>query len=216
MNEREGVIKYRLEHHPCDLANETGIREINAWRGLLFKLGLIGQSPEKYQGLGYGNISQRLMPGEQAFLITGTQTGHLKQLEPAHFAVVETASPPDNTIISSGPCEPSSEALTHASVYLHEPDAQAVIHVHCPEIWRNSLALCLPHTRADIAYGSVEMALAVKKLFASGKLKDTPIFCMLGHEDGVVAFGASLREAAVTLLTLLASALAIEQSIGSG
>ena len=216
MNEREGVIKYRLEHHSRDLATTVDLCQINAWRSLLFKLKLIGQSPEKYHGLGYGNVSQRLQPGNQAFLISGTQTGHLDRLEPKHFAIVETASPIDNAIRSSGPCKPSSEALTHASVYQHDPGAQAVIHVHCPEIWRNTLILQLPHTRADIAYGSVEMAQAVAQIFASGQLTKIPLFSMLGHEDGIVTFGDSLREAAITLLTQLAAALAIEQSIGAG
>lgn len=216
MNEREGVIKYRLEHRDCDLPSEIDISEINGWRSLLFRLKLIGQIPEKYNGLGYGNISQRLQPDSSRFLISGTQTGHIENLQSKHFAIVESASPIHNTIRSSGPSKPSSEALTHASIYLHEPNVKAVIHIHCPELWHNTESLRLPHTRADIAYGSVEMAEAVEQLFISGQLKQLPLFSMLGHEDGIVAFGESLTNASIPLITQLAQALAIEQTTHAG
>ncbi|QPK63868.1 class II aldolase/adducin family protein [Methylomonas sp. LL1] len=212
MIEQEGVIKYRLEHRECALAASVDISQINAWRGLLFRLQLIGQSAEKYGGLGYGNISRLLAPDSPRFLISGTQTGHLDSLRAKHFAIVETASPLNNVIHSSGPSKPSSEALTHASVYLHAPNVQAVIHVHCPEIWRQTKTLGLPCTEAEIAYGSVAMAEAVEQLFISGQLNQRPIFSMLGHQDGIVAFGESLTAAALALITLLAQALAIEQS----
>ncbi|WAR46453.1 class II aldolase/adducin family protein [Methylomonas rapida] len=216
MNEREGVIKYRLKHQADDAAITTDISQINAWRNVLFRLELIGQSPEKYHGLGYGNISQRLQQDRQAFLISGTQTGHLPLLTTRHFAIVEKALPKQNALFSRGPSRPSSEALTHASIYLHAPKAQAVIHVHCPQIWRQTQALQIPHTAADVPYGSLEMAEAVEELFASGKLASLPIFSMLGHEDGIVAFGDSLSTAALTLLTQFANALAIEQASQAG
>lgn len=216
MSEKEGVIKYRLLHEPGSLPKTVDIRLLNAWRSLLFKLGLIGQCPKRYHGLGYGNISQRLNPKQPAFLISGTQTGHLPLLGPEHFAIVQTASPRENTILSNGPCQPSSEALTHAGVYLHRPECQAVIHVHCPEIWRQTMALKLPHTAADIAYGSVQMADAVACMFDAGDLDRLPLFSMLGHEDGIVAFGDSLAAAASTLLEQLAIALAIEQTVADG
>ncbi|MCK9608118.1 MAG: class II aldolase/adducin family protein [Methylomonas sp.] len=216
MSELEGVIKYRLEHHQSELLPSIDIGPINGWRGLFFRLGIIGQKPEKYHGLGYGNISQRLTPGRNSFLISATQTGHLACLNREHFAIVETASAKLNTIRSRGPSRPSSEALTHASIYALAPEAQAVIHVHCPEIWRHTHRLDLPYTRAEIAYGSIEMTEAVEQLFNSGQLNNLPIFSMLGHEDGIVAFGDSLASAAQTLLIPLAHALAIEQSQNAG
>ncbi|MGR8931188.1 MAG: class II aldolase/adducin family protein [Gammaproteobacteria bacterium] len=215
MNGQEGVIKYSLEHSRSDLEGSIDISRINAWRHMLFKLNLIGQSPEKYQGAGYGNISQRLYPGALPFLITGTQTGHLEYLKAEDFAIVEAAFPKHNAIRSRGPCKPSSEALTHAAVYQYAPGTRAVIHVHCPEIWLHTKELRLPYTNAEISYGTADMAEAVKVLFASGQVKKVPIFCMLGHEDGVVAFGDTLENAALTLLGELANALAIEQSSGA-
>lgn len=212
MSDLEGVIKYRLEHRQNELSPSIDIGPINGWRSLFFRLGIIGQTPDKYHGLGYGNISQRLAPGQNSFLISGTQTGHLACLEREHFAIVDAASAKLNTIRSHGPSQPSSEALTHGSIYGLAPEAQAVIHVHCPEIWRYTRLLNLPCTQADIAYGSQEMTEAVEHLFSSGQLKNLPIFSMLGHEDGIVAFGESLAGAAQILLIQLAAALAVEQN----
>lgn len=216
MSEQEGVIKYLLEHQCTALPSEIDISEINAWRSLLYRLKLIGQLPEKYDGLGYGNISRRIVPGGERFLITGTQTGDLAILGPEHFALVDSASPLLNSIHATGPRQPSSEALTHACVYLQNPAAQAVIHVHCPELWRNTRALNLPHTDADVTYGSIEMASAVERLFTSGQLQTLPIFSMLGHEDGIVAFGDSLAAAGTALIRQLALALSLEQRRHAG
>ncbi|MDD2759715.1 MAG: class II aldolase/adducin family protein [Methylomonas sp.] len=213
MNDREGIIKYQLQHSHCDLPTDIDISEINAWRGILFRLRLIGQSTEKYHGLAYGNISRRLSPNSRQFLISGTQTSHLDFLHPEHFAIVDSAVPSDNALTSHGPCKPSSEALTHAGVYLNAPGVQAVIHVHSPEIWRNTHILQLPLTGPDIPYGTRQMAEAVRQLFSSEATKTKAVFSMLGHEDGVVSFGTSLTAAANALLKQLANALAIEQSL---
>jgi len=208
--DREGVIKYQLEHQFGALAADLDVREINAWRSVLYRLQLIGQSEDQYHGLGYGNLSQRLVPEQAAFLITGTQTGHLPRLDTGDFAIVEFASPRENLLRSCGPSQPSSEALTHASVYQHQPQAGAVIHVHCPELWRNTTRLRLPHTGAEIDYGSVAMSDAVAELFRSGQLQRLSLFSMLGHEDGIVAFGNNLASAAITLLTQLVEAIRVE------
>ncbi len=204
MEKSEGVIKYQLLHQHCPLAADMDIAELNGWRSLLYKLKLIGQLAEKYAGLGFGNISRRLVPGQQKFLISGTQTGHLPKLSLADYALILSASPETNRIESCGLCQPSSESLTHAGIYLQTPTVQAVIHVHSPELWHNTQRLRLPHIAADIPYGTPQMALAVQDLFISGRLDSLQIFSMLGHEDGIVAFGGSLSAAAMQLLTQLA------------
>lgn len=212
MSEREGVIKYHLDHQSTDLPNDIDIYELNAWRTLLFRLKLIGQLPEKYNGLGFGNISRRMVPGSERFVISCTQTGHLATLTRQHYALINTASPHSNSIHSCGPCSPSSEALTHASVYQQAPSIQAVIHVHSPTLWHNTLSLRLPHTTADIPYGTPEMAQAVTNLFVSGQLDSLHLFSMLGHEDGIVAFGPSLPAAATLLIAQLVKAETVEQA----
>lgn len=210
MSETEGVIKYQLEHQTIALDTNLSLGEINAWRIILFKLELIGQIEGRYEGYGFGNISQRikqhnLKPAQ--FIISGTQTGGIESLTNKHYSLVLAAYPDKNSIISKGECRPSSEALTHASVYQQNYEIQAVIHVHCPEIWHNTDSLKLAHTKADIAYGTPEMATEVERLFQTSLSQDTGIFSMLGHQDGIIAYSDSIEKAACLLIKYYALAI---------
>jgi len=211
MKEQEGVIKYQLEHTEKPIVEKISLSEVNAWRTIIFRLGLIGQDPERYDNLGFGNISQRLDSQSSQFIISSSQTGHIEHLSPEHYCLVVKADPQKNQIQSCGLYKPSSESLTHASIYAQDGNIQAVIHVHSPEIWNNTAALNLPHISADIPYGTVEMAIAVEQLFQSGDLQRTSLFTMLGHEDGVVSFGINMQEAAWELIKCLSLAIGILQ-----
>jgi len=211
MKEQEGVIKYQLEHTQKPINETFSFNEINAWRTVIFRLGLIGQVPDRYDNLGFGNISQRLNPQSSQFIISGTQTGHIEQLSPEHYCLVLKADPQKNRIQSCGLHKPSSESLTHASIYAQDSNIQAVIHVHSPEIWNNTTTLNLPHISADIPYGTVAMAIAVEQLFQSNHLRQTSLFTMLGHKDGVVSFGKTMQEAAWTLIKYLSMSISMEQ-----
>jgi L-ribulose-5-phosphate 4-epimerase len=211
MKEHEGVIKYQLEHTQKPINEKFSLSEINAWRTIIFRLGLIGQDPERYDNLGFGNISQRLDIKSSQFVISGSQTGHIEHLSPEHYCLVIKVDPRKNRIQSCGLRKPSSESLTHASIYAQDSTIQAVIHVHSPEIWNHTVALNLPYISADIPYGTVAMAIAVEQLFQSGSLHQTSLFTMLGHEDGVVSFGRNMQEAAWELIKYLSLAIGIEQ-----
>lgn len=210
-NEQEGVIKYQLEHTLKPISEKFSLSEINAWRTIIFRLDLIGQCPERYDNLGFGNISQRLDSRSNQFMISGSQTGHIEHLSPEHYCLVVKADPRKNRIESCGLHKPSSESLTHASIYAQDSSIQAVIHGHSSEIWNNTAALNLPHVSVDIPYGTVEMAAAVEQLFQSGHLQQTSLFTLLGHEDGVVSFGRNMQEAAWELIKYLSLAIGIEQ-----
>ena len=211
MKDQEGVIKYQLEYTQKPINEKFSLSEINAWRTVIFRLGLIGQDPERYDNLGFGNISQRLNPQSSQFIISGSQTGHIEHLSPEHYCLVVKADTRKNRIQSCGLTKPSSESLTHASIYAQDSNINAVIHVHSPEIWNNTLSLNLPYISADIPYGTVEMAIAVEQLFQAGNSQRTSLFTMLGHEDGVVAFGRNMQEAAWELIRCLSLAIGIQQ-----
>ena len=207
MKEQEGVIKYQLDHTERRIDSVFPYSEINAWRTIAFRLKLIGQCPDRYDNIGFGNISHRLSPQSSQFVISGTQTGHIEQLHPEHYALITHAEPKQNRLHSCGLCKPSSESLTHASIYAQDSIIQAIIHAHCPEIWHQTQSLKLPHTGADVPYGTVEMAEAVEQLFQSGHMANTSVFTMLGHEDGVVAFGNNMQEAGLSLIGYLSLAI---------
>ncbi|MGF1494827.1 MAG: class II aldolase/adducin family protein [Microcoleaceae cyanobacterium] len=113
----EGVIKYDCDWELTSPLAEAAIQQLITWRDALYRLGLIGVTPD---GIGFGNISQRIGQSEQ-FVITGTQTGHLPQLQPQHYTVVTQFDLEQNTLICRGPIKASSESLTHAAIYTHQP-----------------------------------------------------------------------------------------------
>lgn len=207
MTEQEGVIKYHLTHNQQPIEQAFPLTELNAWRSVALRLGLIGQDPQRYDNIGFGNISCRLDATPSIFVITGTQTGQYSWLTAEQFSLVLSADPKKNRLSSLGFSKPSSEALTHASVYTQDRNIRAIIHAHSPDIWQQTLSLGLPHTNAEIPYGTVAMADAVEQLFLSGALEQKALFTMLGHQDGVVAFGPNLEKAAWELIKHLTLAI---------
>jgi ribulose-5-phosphate 4-epimerase/fuculose-1-phosphate aldolase len=209
----EGVIKFAMEHEQGSALPATELAEVNAWRRILFQLALIGQDPARYGGYGFGNISCRIPPfnggpNQRTFVISGTQTGGIPNLEPAHYTLVTGYYPMRNLLVSKGPIRPSSESLTHGMVYDLAEDAHWVLHAHSPHIWLQAAALELPMTAADVAYGTPEMAAEVERLFAESDVRARGIFGMGGHEDGIVTFGPTAEAAGSVLINYLAAAYA--------
>jgi hypothetical protein len=198
----EGVIKFNLEFTRADLPMADSLVELNAWRQVLFRLGLTGRDPARYGGLAYGNVSQRL-GGDRRFIVSGTQTGSKPCLGSADYCQVLDFDLATNWLRAEGPLAPSSEALTHGAVYDAIPQAACVIHVHSQEIWRNARKLGIALTDPVISCGTTQMGSAVGKAVGSGG----SVIAMGGHEDGVLAFAASPEEAVTHLLRCLAKAL---------
>jgi len=214
MNKEEGVIKFQMDYTPAEPLPWEQLREINAWRKISYLLQLIGQTPDRYGGYGFGNISQRLEPFDapqtrRRFVVSGTQTGSLAELTQQHYAVVTAYYPEENRLVAEGPIRPSSESLTHGTIYDLDDEARWVIYAHSLHIWRHTAALDLPTTDPSVAYGTPEMAAAVRRLFAETNVREQLIFAMGGHEDGVVSFGRTAEEAGTLMLNYLARALAM-------
>ena len=191
--QEEGVIKFRLEHTPAAPLGKEQVAELNTWRDWMFARALIGEIDTPQGKVGYGNLSRRLAAG---FAITGSQTGHLAQLTPNEYAVVDTCSPERNLVVSHGPIQPSSEALTHAILYQVDEQIHWVMHAHHAPIWQAAKTLGLPCTSPEAAYGTPEMAAETMRLFAETDVRQTGIFAMAGHEDGMISFGETAEQAA--------------------
>lgn len=200
MVEAEGVIKFNLSYTP-EVLTDIDVTELDAWRGILKALDLIGQIPGRYDGYGFGNVSQRVKDG---FVISGTQTGGLDRLEISDHAFCSSWDLSTNAVTAIGEVRPSSESLSHAAVYDAHPTASCALHVHAPEIWRLADALGLAVTSPSVAYGTPEMAEEVKRVTRNMTLPG--IFAMGGHEDGVFTFGRSLEEAGLLLVRELVRA----------
>ena len=206
--EEEGIIKFDLRYTAGPPVPEDTLTELNNWRNILWKHALIGQYPDRYDGYGFGNISQRINTrdeavGQREFVISGTQTGHLEQLDNHHYARVTAYNADTNQVVASGPIMPSSESMTHGVIYDLDNKLHVVLHVHSPDIWKTAATQGIPVTRASVEYGTPEMSREVVRLFAQTDVGEQGIFSMGGHEDGIVAFATSVEEAGNTLLTAL-------------
>ncbi len=210
----EGVIKFQLDYTPAAALPWAELRQLNAWRQLMFQLELIGQDPTRYGGYGYGNISRRtepldVLPSRRAFVISGSQTGGLAHLLAGHYTTVQECHPAENRLVAAGPIKPSSESLTHSAVYAISPDIRWVLHAHSLHIWQYAAELHIPTTHADVPYGTPEMAAEVQRLFAQTDVMERGIFSMGGHEDGIVAFDDSAEGAMSKLVSYLGRAMTL-------
>jgi len=202
MEVQEGVIQFDLQWQQTGVIN-ADLTALSAWRGILWKLGLIGQDPDRYDGADFGNVSQR-QDSSGRFIISGSQTGHMEQVYERHYALVTDFDPDANRVVSEGPVRPSSESMTHGVIYRLDASVNCILHVHSPDIWNAAAELGLPMTRPEVSYGTPEMAAEVHRLFNETDVRERGVFAMAGHQDGVVAFGPSPEAAAVCLIKTLA------------
>lgn len=194
----EGYVKYVSHWEPGPPPDADTVRLLNRWRKPLYEAGLIGHYEEL--NVGYGNISVRA-GNSSAFIITGTQTGHIEDTGADHYALVTAVDIDANRVNSRGPIQASSEALTHAALYALSPKISAVVHVHDRALWTANKG-SLPTTDASVPYGTPEMAHAFEALWMSTDLPRIGIAVMAGHDDGLVSIGSTLEHAATRMLSL--------------
>ena len=214
--EQEGVIQFQMQFTQTPPLPYERLREIDAWRKIMHLTRLIGRDPNRYDGFGYGNISQWLGPRDASgqrgwFVISGTQTGHLADLTEEHYATVLACHPGRNLVVAEGPSRPSSESLTHGAVYAADESVRSVIHAHSPHVWGSARALGVLGTDESVAQGTPEMAEEVGRLFRETPVRERNIFVMGGHGDGVVSFGQDVAEAGLVMIDYLARALQLKK-----
>jgi hypothetical protein len=188
MTETEGVIKFDLHFHSSPVEPSRALDELLQWRDVFFRLGVIGQDPARYEGFAYGNISHRSGSGNQ-FIISGSQTGGLTSCLAEHYSIVDACDVETNHVEAHGPIAPSSESLTHGAIYALSERIQCVVHGHTPLIWKKAVALGIPATSPEVEYGTPQMAHAIERLYREHGRPDQALFAMLGHEDGIIAYG---------------------------
>lgn len=203
MIQNEGVIKFQINFTETKALPERYWHELNHWRNQLFAAGLVGMDPERYEGCGYGNVSQRLNPDEDTFIICGTQTGGIPSLKGQHFVTVDDCDFNRNRITAHGPIKPSSESLTHGIIYQTNPSINFVFHIHSPHLWQHRQQWGIPCTGSDAEYGTQKMVQEVRELLSNDAVRNGHIVAMDGHEDGIVSFGATGKTAAGVLTSLL-------------
>jgi len=197
----EGAIKFSCVWTQATLAVDSGVLDaLQRWRTTLRKAGLIGVFPD---GVSFGNLSVRA--ADQAFLITGSGTGALAELDSSHYSMVTGYHIQENIVRCRGQALASSESLSHAALYSARPDVGAVIHIHSEALWEKQMKL-LPATEKALAYGTPEMALALAEIGRGLDQGQTHTVVMGGHKDGLITFGQDIERAGKEVLRLAASA----------
>ena len=195
----EGYIKYQIDWQLAPQPAAHFIEQINTCRNQLYQMGLIGAYNN---GIGFGNISQRLATPNGLFVVSGTQTGHLPQLNAQHYAIVTQYSIEKNWLQCAGAIKASSEALTHAALYALHPQINTVIHIHHLATWQQQLNK-LPTTAAEVAYGTPAMATVIARLYHQTNLPQTKVLVMAGHTEGIISFGNNCPDALNLLIDCL-------------
>lgn len=207
-NPADGVVKYQMRWTQGDSISAEMIHEIRQTRKVLYQKGLIGVTPE---GVGFGNISSRCtiptnlrqdFMQQEGFIISGSQTGHLEDPGPEGYSYVPEWSIPGNWVRCVGLSQASSESLTHAAVYEFSSDIQGVVHIHSSSLWK-SWKNQAHRTSDNVPYGTPAMAIETRRIMrAMPNGCKTGIICMGGHQDGILAWGTTLAEAAQLVLAL--------------
>ena len=195
----EEYIQFEFQCQNPTIAGSFQISRLNLWRKELQRRNLIGVDRN---GIGYGNLSVRV-ESESEFVITGTQTSGLQEINSDHYAKVVSFNFEEYSLTYEGKTKPSSESMTHAAIYSSLPEINSVIHVHSEQIWKRYLGK-LPTSAAHIANGSQEMKDEVERLVSQSSLLNERIMVMGGHQNGIIAFGKDLDQAGERLLRALA------------
>ena len=205
----DGVIKFACRWKQSDCISETDLGDLPAARRTLIGLGLIGVGAD---GIGYGNLSMRRIPracvtvGHEpisvGFLVTGSQTGHLKNPGPEAYSFVNVWDCERNWLECVGLCKASSESLSHAALYELSSEIKAVVHVHGSTIW-NAWENPETRTNENIPYGTPAMALELQRIALQHARLDEGVLCMGGHKDGIIAWARSVTEATALIVDLL-------------
>jgi ribulose-5-phosphate 4-epimerase/fuculose-1-phosphate aldolase len=198
----DGYIKYSAEHssEPLPADDPLQIEELLKTRDYLHKTGLVGVYPN---GIGFGNCSFRRVTRytqESSFIITGSATGEIENLQKNHLCLVEKFDIAKNLVFSKGEIQASSESMTHGAIYSANPKINCVLHIHSRKLFDRLRQLSLENTgkiyftAKDIPYGTPEMAFAVMDEVKKIK-KPNGIIVMLGHDEGVISFGETISAA---------------------
>ena len=194
----EGYTKYKCDWRRTAALPAAVVHDLNEWRNRLHDFGLVGYYKE--HGVGFGNLSIRVN-GYEEFIVSGTQTGCVQRTDETHYSLVTACDIDANHVTCEGPVQASSEALTHAALYQLDAGIRAVAHVHSLSLWQ-ALMHRVPTTAEDVRYGTPAMAREFLRLYRETDLPEKGVAVMAGHEEGIVAFGCTMEQAAQRILEI--------------
>lgn len=148
-----------------------------------------------YPGGSSGNLSIRVKPGSDIFIITASHTALGDSMSESDFSEVIYCSEKDNIIHAKGKKEPSSESIMHYLIYKNRPDINAIFHGHSEEIMKLAKQNGFPETSKELEYGTVKFAKNTVKT-----LNKYNIVILKNH--GFVSIGKTQNKAGNRILDL--------------
>ncbi|HNQ01313.1 MAG TPA: class II aldolase/adducin family protein [Syntrophales bacterium] len=176
-------VKFRVEFVSRAVPADARLEELKAWCAEFHRRNFA----PPYGEFSQGNLSFRIRPGEDAFIITGSQVGWKDRLADDRFVTVHGCDMERGIVYAGGARDPSSESMLHFAVYRARRDVQAVFHGHSREILRCAPA-DIPETLETQPYGSLELARGVIDVLGNAD------FVIL-KRHGFISLGRSMEEA---------------------
>ncbi|MBI2095329.1 MAG: class II aldolase/adducin family protein [Candidatus Omnitrophica bacterium] len=176
--------------------DDPRLEALKSWCGVFHRSGL---APS--YGLGsHGNLSFRVKPGGNRFIITASAIRLKNRLTRRCFFEVNRADLRTNTVSGAGVRRPSSESLMHEAIYRKRRDIHAIFHGHCPQILARAARLGIPETPEELPYGTAALAESVSAALAGG-------FFAVMKNHGFVCLGKDLDDAGARAVEMLGKAL---------
>ena len=129
------------------------IDELITWCRLFHEKGL---TPSYGQGSS-GNLSFRLAPEKNEFIITASALPKKDTLDRNDFVVVHRVDRRSFSVEASGTKNPSSESTLHHAIYEKRPEVNAIFHGHCARILDSAARLRLFETKREEEYGTLAL-----------------------------------------------------------
>ena len=110
---RSFKFKFNLKFSPA--LHEDNYISLEKWRIILYRMSMIGEY--KTKELSYGDLSKRILVGEDQFIITGNGTGMYANLDGTQYSRVLKCDLKRLTVEATGPIAPSAQSYLHFLFY---------------------------------------------------------------------------------------------------
>ncbi len=183
--EIHGGVKFKVDFLSAAVPADARLEELKSWCAEFHRRGFA----PPYGEFSQGNLSFRIRPGEDAFIITGSQVGWKDRLPDDRFVTVHGCDMEKGIVSASGTRDPSSESMLHFAVYRARKDVQAVFHGHSREILRCAdRPADIPETAEPRPYGSLELVRGVLDVLGNADF-------LIMKKHGFISLGRSMEEA---------------------
>ena len=185
------VVKFSTNFISHEIPQDARIDELKKYCRKFHELKLAPY----FDGISHGNLSFRISPGENAFIITGSQIGLQKELSDDCFVKVMDCDFKKKIVHAAGTREPSSESMLHYSIYRERNDVNAIFHGHSESILMIAQRLNIQQTLKEEPYGSIELVRSVMDI-----LKQNYFIVMKNH--GFLSLGKNMNDAMDRAMTI--------------